>query len=115
VTPPGVSGPRLEIDGTVITNASGPTNLQWPGASENHRAVLALRSSGPPLVQQSGVWSIFRLLDAAKLSSDGALATFSTGGRELAWRFSAAPATPGAGLKPLDLARLRNFHCPGGA
>jgi len=115
VTPPGVSGPRLEIDGTVITNASGPTNLQWPSASENHRAVLALRPSGPPLVQQSGVWSIFRLLDAAKLSSDGAVATFSSGGRELAWRFSAAPATPGASLKPLDLSRLRNFHCPGGA
>ncbi|MGO9672925.1 MAG: type VI secretion system membrane subunit TssM, partial [Methylocella sp.] len=114
VTPPAAGGGRLEIDATVITSGSGPVTLQWPRAGERHRALLALRAEGGPVLQQSGVWSLFRLLDAAKLSGDGG-ATFSLGGRELAWRFAAAPATPGAGLKPLDLARLRNFHCPGGA
>jgi type VI secretion system protein ImpL len=114
VAAPAAAGARLEIDSTVIAGGSGSTTLQWPGAGENHRALLTLRPGGPPLVQASGVWSLYHLLDAAKLSGDGALATFSAGARELAYRFIVAPATPGAALKPLDLARLRNFHCPGG-
>jgi type VI secretion system protein ImpL len=115
VTAPAAAGSRLEIDSTVIAGRSGSTNLQWPGAGDNHRALLTLRPGGSPLVQASGAWALYHLLDAAKLSGDGALATFSSGARELAYRFTAAPATTGAVLKPLDLARLRNFHCPGGA
>ncbi len=114
VTPPASAGPRLEIDSTVISGGSAPQTLQWPGAGESHRALLALRAGGGPTLQQSGLWAIYRLLDVAKLGGDGA-ATFTFGGRETAFRFNATPATPGAGLKPFDLARLRNFHCPGGA
>ena len=114
VTPPTAAGSRLEIDGAVIAGGSGATSLQWPGAGENHRALLALRVGGPPLVQASGAWALYRLLDAAKLSGDGAVAIFSSGAHELAYHFAATPAAPGAPLNPLDLARLRSFHCPGG-
>ena len=112
VTPPTAAGSRLEIDGAVIAGGSSAATLQWPGASESHRALLTLRPGGSPLEQESGAWSLFHLLDAAKLSGDGA--TFASGTHEATYRFTATPATPGAALKPLDLARLRSFHCPGG-
>lgn len=114
VTPPTAAGSRLEIDGAVIGGGSGAATLQWPGAGESHRALLTLRPGGSPLAQESGVWSLYHLLDAAKLGGDGAVAAFASGSHEVAYRFAATPATPGAALKPLDLARLRGFHCPGG-
>ncbi len=117
VTPPNVSGARMEIDATVINGGGGPTTAPWPGPAENHRTMLTMRSTsaGAPILLQSGVWSIYRMLDSAKISGDGTLATFSLGGRDLTFRFVAPPATPGAALKPLNASQLRNFHCPGGA
>jgi type VI secretion system protein ImpL len=117
VTPPAASGPRLEIDATLIAAGSGPTTVPWPGPAENHRTLLTLppRSNGSaPLLLQSGVWSIYRMLDGARLSNDGAVATFSLGGQQFAYRFTGAPAAGAGGLKPLNLAELRAFHCPGG-
>lgn len=117
VTPPPVKDARMEIDATVVNGAAGPTTVQWPGSTDNHRTLLALRPTGghAPILVQSGIWSIYRMLDAARLNTDATLATFSLGGRELTYRFNATPATPGAALKPLNITQLRNFHCPGGA
>ena len=117
VTPPSVSAARLEIDQTVINGGAGATTVQWPGPAENHRSLLTLRSNSEraPILVQPGVWSIYRMLDAARLNSEAAVATFTLGGRDLTYRFSSSPATPGASLKPLNISQLRSFHCPGGA
>ncbi|PNG26426.1 type VI secretion system membrane subunit TssM [Methylocella silvestris] len=117
VTPPPVSGVRLEIDATLITGSQGATAVQWPGSAENHRTLLTMRSNAarPPMLLQSGVWSVYRLLDTAKLNADGTQATFNLGGRDLAFRFVSTPANPAAGMRPLNIAQLRAFHCPGGS
>ncbi|WP_395667085.1 type VI secretion system membrane subunit TssM [Methylocella sp.] len=115
VTPPAVSGVRLDIDATSIQGGSGAAQLVWPGAAEYHRALLTMRSSAaqPPMLLKQGLWSVLRLLDAAEV--DGQRAVFSLGGKSLAFRFAATPANPQAGLKPFDLEGLRAFRCPGGS
>lgn len=116
VTPPAVKGARLEIDDEVIAGRSRSADKeQWPGSSETHRVSLSLQGSRAPAIERSGPWAIYRLLDAGDSNKDGTFVTFSLAGRELSYRFSSSPASPGAGLKPLDLTQLRKFHCPNGA
>jgi type VI secretion system protein ImpL len=118
VTAPAVSAAKLDIDGTTITSRSGgSTTVQWPGPAENHRSALTFRPAGrtPVVIERSGVWSLYRLLDAGRSNSDGTLVTFSLGGRELQYRFNSGPSSSSAALKPLVPAQLRRFRCPNGA
>ena len=123
---------QLEIAGTVIaspaasngppavgpsTNAptqpasAAPVMVQWPGASL--RAAVSATSAGgqPSVLEKSGPWSLFRLLDAGGVSVHGesATANFAVGGHILRYDFTSA-----ASRNPLNLAALRTFKCPSG-
>lgn len=115
VIPPPLGAASMVIDSTSITGRprdNSPTNVAWPGPGENHRAAISLAGSGrkPAALERTGVWSLFRVLDAGRVNADGTIATFLVGGRELQYRFNSSAA-----LKPLNLTRLRSFRCPDGA
>jgi type VI secretion system protein ImpL len=121
---------QLEIGGTVIgssTASSGqaannmfangqvqpaspaPVMVQWPGASLR-AAISATGVAGQPSVlERTGPWSLFRLLEAGGLSIHGLGATvnFAVGGYLLRYDFTSA-----ASRNPLNLAALRAFKCP---
>ncbi len=118
VTPPAVAAARLDINGAMIAargRKTAPTTAQWPGPADNRRAALAFQRPGrqPPVIEKTGVWSIYRLIDAGRSEGEGAT-VFSLGGRDLDYRFESRPASPGASLKPLDLTQIRKFRCPHG-
>jgi type VI secretion system protein ImpL len=124
---------QLEIGGTVIaspaassgppaiglpTNAqikpasAAPVLVQWPGASLRAAISAATGTGGQPSVlEKTGAWSLFRLLEAGGLSVHGEVATanFAVGGYVLRYDFTSA-----ASRNPLNLAALRAFKCPSG-
>ncbi len=135
IKPPGSAGPgvdvKTEIGGTVITSpgspgmapgfgapppppqpqSSGPTTVQWPGPS-TRTAISVSNETGPPSVlERTGPWSLFRMLEAGSLSAKGdtATANFIVAGRELNYQIST-----GSVRNPLNLAILRDFRCPSG-
>jgi type VI secretion system protein ImpL len=63
------------------------------------------------VLERTGPWSMFRMLEAGSLSvrAENAVATFIVGGHELRYQISS-----GSIRNPLNLATLREFHCPGG-
>ena len=117
---------QLEIGGTVIASPTAPANslptnapvqpasaspvlVQWPGASL--RAAISATSAGgqPSVLERTGPWSLFRLLEAGGVSVHGEVATanFAVGGYVLRYDFTSA-----ASRNPLNLAALRAFRCP---
>jgi type VI secretion system protein ImpL len=135
IKPPGSAGPgvdvKTEIGGTIITSpgspgiaagfgappappqpqSSGPTTVQWPGPS-TRTAISVSNEIGPPSVlERTGPWSLFRMLEAGSLSAKGdtASANFIVAGRELNYQIST-----GSVRNPLNLAILRDFRCPSG-
>lgn len=123
---------RLEIGGMVINNPSTPSQasilpslrphpqplttapvlVQWPGASLHAEVSAAAdENSAPSVLERSGPWALFRLLEAGGLSVHGetASARFAVGGNILEYTFSS-----GATRNPLNLAALRSFRCPSG-
>jgi type VI secretion system protein ImpL len=133
IKPPGSAGPgvdvKTEIGGTIITSpgspglasgfgapppppqSSGPTTVQWPGPS-TRTAISVSNETGPPSVlERTGPWSLFRMLEAGSLSAKGdtASANFIVAGRELNYQIST-----GSVRNPLNLAILRDFRCPSG-
>jgi type VI secretion system protein ImpL len=118
VTPPSVSAATLDIDGTRIIGRGrrvSATTAPWPGPTENHRAALTYRAGRTPaVIERTGVWSLYRLLDAGRANNDWTTVTFSLGGRDLQYRINATPASAGAAFKPLNLTELRRFRCPNG-
>ena len=125
----------LEIGGTVIgspptTNSSsfmlpgqtpaGPAMrpastssvlVQWPGASLRAAISAAGPSGQPSILERTGPWSLFRLLEAGAVSVHGevATATFAVGGSTVRFDF-----VSGSSRNPLNLAALRSFKCPSG-
>jgi type VI secretion system protein ImpL len=115
VTPPSDSKARLEIDGSVVKSerrVASAATVRWPGESEAHRAALVAAASdgAPAVIERTGQWALFRLLDAGRLSSDATRATFNVGGAPLQYRFNSAGS-----VNPLNLTKLRSFRCPSGA
>jgi len=129
IRPPVVSDSTVEFEtgGTVVRskgtsgglfNRTPPhetsptfTTIQWPGASVR-TAISVTASSGQPIVlERSGAWSLFRLLEAASLTQQGetAKATYLFGGQELQFQI-----TTNSIRSPLDFASLREFRCPTG-
>ena len=117
----------LEIGGTVIASQTpsntvsannqqpaspAPVLVQWPGASLR-AAISAATSAGgqPSVLERTGPWSLFRLLEAGGVSVHGEIATanFAVGGSVLRYDFTSA-----ASRNPLNLATLRGFKCPSG-
>jgi type VI secretion system protein ImpL len=119
ITPPTLTGPgtsvRLDLGGTsVVTPASNdePVTVQWPGASTRAVITAAVDERAPPsVIDRTGPWSMFRLLEAGSLAAkaDSATASFVVGGHELRYRISSASLR-----NPLNLSPVREFHCPGG-
>jgi type VI secretion system protein ImpL len=120
----------LEIGGTVIASPTAAPNnfagnaqpqqsaaaaavlVQWPGAAL--RAAISSTGSGggpPSVLERTGPWSLFRLLEAGGISVKGEVATasFAVGGSMLQYNFTSA-----ASRNPLNLAILRAFKCPSG-
>jgi len=118
----------LEIGGAVISSqvanqntfganppaqpaSTAPVLVQWPGASL--RAAISASSGGgqPSVLERTGPWSLFRLLEAGGIAVRGEVATanFAVGGAMLRYEFTSA-----ASRNPLNLAMLRAFRCPSG-
>jgi type VI secretion system protein ImpL len=130
---PIVPGTKLEIGGTTIVNpippppgppgqvvapqlqpsSMSPVSVQWPGGSL--RAAISSVSTNPntppSVLERSGPWSLFRLLEAGSLSvgAEKATASFLVGGYDSRYEF-----TSGSSKNPLNLAILREFKCPSG-
>jgi len=120
--------------------SSIPGAIQWPGAAAGGRAAVSLSNdpgfapgpaapgqaataasgpagaspptpSAPAVLERTGAWALFRLLDAgsAALRGDRIVASFIVGGRELQYHIAV-----GTSLNPFTLAALREFRCPAG-
>jgi len=63
------------------------------------------------VLERTGPWSLFRLLEAGGIAVRGEVATanFAVGGAMLRYEFTSA-----ASRNPLNLAMLRAFRCPSG-
>jgi type VI secretion system protein ImpL len=116
VTAPPADRATLEIDGSIVKGArrtASATAIRWPGEGETHRAALVVAASGsggaPTVIERTGPWALFKLFDG-RISADARAATFSVGGSPLRYRFNATGS-----LNPLNLTKLRSFHCPSGA
>jgi len=133
IKPPSTAGVdvKTEIGGTVIASpgspgpasgfgapppppqpqSSGPTTVQWPGPS-TRTAITVSNETGPPsILERTGPWSLFRMLEAGSLTAkaETASASFIVAGRELNYQIST-----GSVRNPLNLATLREFRCPSG-
>jgi type VI secretion system protein ImpL len=117
---------RLDIGGTSVVSSSGgatgpgaaqvaaeaPVAVQWPGSALRTAITVSTDDGTPPSVlERSGPWSLFRMLEAGSLAvkAENATASFVVGGLDLRYRI-----TSGSLRNPLNLAALREFHCPGG-
>jgi type VI secretion system protein ImpL len=107
----------IDINGQEATYAHGPprpTLVQWPGAggSERGRIAFSPAASGQTSsITKSGPWSLFRLLDEAKIQgtglSDKLQITFSVGGRSAVYEVNANSVN-----NPLTMKELHEFRCP---
>jgi type VI secretion system protein ImpL len=88
---------------------SEPTNIQWPGSLAT-AAITVPAIGSSPVLERSGPWAMFRLLEAGALATNGpnTVATFILSGRELKLNIKSEARNP------LNLALLRDFRCPGG-
>jgi type VI secretion system protein ImpL len=89
-----------------------PINVQWPSPSTRTAISVTSDASGQPsILERTGPWSLFRLLEAGSLSAkaETAMASFIVGGLTLDYRI-----TTGSIKNPLNLGSLRDFRCPSG-
>jgi len=92
--------------------AAPAVTVQWPGPSPRTAITVQTDPRQPPSVlERSGPWSMFRMLEAGSLQVRGeaATATFIVGGREVNYQITSASTR-----NPLNLSTLREFHCPTG-
>jgi type VI secretion system protein ImpL len=119
---------KTDIGGTIIASPSAPalasafsapsappstaaSTVQWPGPSAR-TAISVSSDTGPPSVlERTGPWSLFRMLEAGSLTAKGetASASFIVAGNELNYQIST-----GSVRNPFNLAALREFRCPNG-
>ncbi|VIO76360.1 hypothetical protein CI1B_63700 [Bradyrhizobium ivorense] len=136
VLPPALTGEgasaKIELAGTAVvspvTPAAGtgapsstqpaqpqsaaPTNVLWPGPSMRTAiSVTNDAASQPSVLERTGPWSMFRILEAGSMTvrAETASSTFIVAGRELKYQL-----TTGSIKNPLNLSALREFRCPSG-
>ncbi|WP_294541207.1 type VI secretion system membrane subunit TssM [uncultured Rhodoblastus sp.] len=137
VFPPVLSGAgvtaRFEVNGMAVVTQAGtsvaPGALLWPGAAAGGRTAVILSADpapaptglqfqpqpqpaqAPAVLEKTGAWSLFRLLDAAGAAQRGdrLVASFIVGGRELQYQIAV-----GTSVNPFTLTALREFRCPTG-
>jgi type VI secretion system protein ImpL len=115
---------KTEIGGTVIASPSAsavgaatppsgaaPSSVLWPGPSTRTAISVSSDAGAPSVLERTGPWSLFRMLEAGSLSARGetASASFIVAGQELNFQIST-----GSVRNPLNLATLREFRCPSG-
>jgi type VI secretion system protein ImpL len=110
--PPAGGGFGAPAAAAAAAAGNTPVVVQWPGPSP--RAAISVSggpNSGPSVLERTGPWAMFRLLEAGSLSAhaENAVASFVVGGQELRYQISS-----GSLRNPLNLATLRDFRCPGG-
>jgi type VI secretion system protein ImpL len=140
IFPPVLSGngvtARFEINGMAVVTQAGtsvmPGALLWPGAAAGGRTAITLSADptpatapaglqlqpqpqppapAPAVLEKTGAWSLFRLLDTAGAAQRGdrLVASFIVGGRELQYQIAV-----GTSVNPFTLTALREFRCPTG-
>ena len=127
VTPLGLNGDAgkasIDFNGTILVAQGGvgaPVTVQWPGPANPARTALQIEgtpsffgtsSGGSVLVEKTGFWSMFRLLDGGSVlkQGDAVVATLTVGSRQISLRFTTSTIQ-----NPLVLPALREFRCPTG-
>ncbi|MFL5107243.1 MAG: type VI secretion system membrane subunit TssM [Xanthobacteraceae bacterium] len=110
--PPAFGAPAAPPPPPPPPQSGSPVAVQWPGPSPRTAIVVQTDTNVPPSVlERSGPWSLFRMLEAGSLQLRGetASATFIVGGRELQYQITSASSR-----NPLNLSALREFRCPTG-
>jgi type VI secretion system protein ImpL len=119
---------KTDIGGTIIASPSAPATasafstqspppsaatftVQWPGPSARTAISVNSETGQPSVLERTGPWSLFRMLEAGSLAAKGetASATFIVAGNELNYQIST-----GSVRNPFNLAVLREFRCPSG-
>ena len=127
VIPPLINTPgtvaKMEINGVPIESKAGspnaPVSVQWPGAAAigrtaitvTNEAAMGMQAAPPSVLERTGAWSLFRMLDAAgaRPRGDRIVAQFVVGGRDLQYQFGTSTVQ-----NPFNLPALREFRCPSG-
>jgi type VI secretion system protein ImpL len=114
---PAVAQATLDFDGTLVSQVGGPpraTQITWPGPSRM-LSVRLIVDPPPPgtsgILQDTAVWSMFRLFGRGKLQQAGHgnryILTFQLGGRQVTFELG-----NGAALPLLATGALQEFRCP---
>ena len=113
----GAKQATLDLGGVVVSYAHGPTRstqITWPGPNRMDNVRLTFDpppSSGPPVIQASGPWALFRLVNQGSLAQAGGpekyTLTFKAGDREASYEIRA-----GSVLNPFAPGILQEFRCP---
>jgi type VI secretion system protein ImpL len=107
----------LDFNGVTVEYTHGPphaTQITWPGPQGMSKVRLTFDpppSSGPPVIEASGPWALFRVFNQGKLAQSGSAEqyqlSFQLGDRQAAFQIRAGsvnnPFTPGV---------LQDFSCP---
>jgi type VI secretion system protein ImpL len=89
------------------------TQIMWPGPSGTVSAQVSFDpppATGTPILQTSGSWALFRLLDQGELHQEGPdryLASFTLGERQASFLLRTSSV-----LNPFTPGLLRGFQCP---
>ncbi|HXT81673.1 MAG TPA: type VI secretion system membrane subunit TssM, partial [Acetobacteraceae bacterium] len=108
----------IDLDGLTIVYAHGPqraTSVTWPGTTNRINSARLVfdppPSSGPPVLQATGPWALFRLFGQGTLqqagSADRYILSFHLGDRQASFEIRA-----GSVLNPFAPGILRDFRCP---
>lgn len=107
----------LDFDGVSIVYAHGinrPTQITWPGPNRMTNVRLVFDpppSSGPPVLQASGPWALFRLFNQGSLQNAGGAElytlTFNLADRQVTYEIRA-----GSVQNPFAPGVLQDFRCP---
>jgi type VI secretion system protein ImpL len=107
----------LDFDGQSVVYAHGPqraVSVTWPGQNRMNSARLVFDpppSSGPPVLQATGPWALFRLFGQGTLQQSGGsdryTLSFQVGDHHASFEIRA-----GSVLNPFAPGVLRDFKCP---
>ena len=104
---------KMDVNGTPVVSTPAPVAavvVSWPGLNRNSSAVIVSGDAGPPaILEKTGPWSIFRLVEAGSPVSRGdrVQVNYLVGGKELTYLIGS-----GSARNPFNLSLLRDFQCP---
>ena len=114
---PGTKKVTLDLDGTSVEDVHGPARevqVVWPGPQGMGRVRLFFDpppSSGPPVIQASGPWALFRVFNQGRFTQQAGADTFQLT-FQLADRQAVFQIRPGSVNNPFSPGVLQSFACP---